>query len=77
MLARFSLPAAMPQRRILSVDIGGTLAKTAFYVPRNDPIRQCAERYEALTHDCIPSKSAARRASKTTKGDQRCVPVPD
>lgn len=39
MISRFVLPTVMPQRKILSVDIGGTLAKTAFFVPKNDPIR--------------------------------------
>ena len=56
MLNRFVLPAVMPSKKILSVDIGGTLAKTAFYVPRDDPIRQNLERFEALTSGTVPSK---------------------
>lgn len=60
MLSRsFRLPAIMPSRKILSVDIGGTLAKTAFYVPRDDPIRLDPGRFEALTHETIPSKLSA------------------
>jgi pantothenate kinase len=34
MLKSFKLPAHLPARKILSVDIGGTLAKVAFYVPK-------------------------------------------
>ena len=56
MINRFVLPAIMPSRKILSVDIGGTLAKTAFFVPRDDPIRQDLGNFEALTSDSIPSK---------------------
>ena len=56
MINRFVLPAVMPSRKILSVDIGGTLAKAAFFVPRNDPLRQNFSRFEALTSECIPSK---------------------
>ena len=56
MINRFVLPAVMPSKKILSVDIGGTLAKTAFFVPRNDPIRQNLANFEALTQDSIPSK---------------------
>jgi len=57
MLSRFSLPSVMPSRKILSVDIGGTLAKTAFFVPKDDPLRQTFSKFEALTNDTIPSKS--------------------
>jgi hypothetical protein len=39
MLKNFVLPAIMPNRKILAIDIGGTLAKTAFYLPKDDPIR--------------------------------------
>ena len=38
MLKNFKLPHQLPNRKILSVDIGGTLAKAAFYVPRDDPV---------------------------------------
>ena len=27
------LPKKFPNRKIMSIDIGGTLAKTAFYIP--------------------------------------------
>jgi hypothetical protein len=33
----FTLPALFPRKKILSFDIGGTLAKVAFYVPKDDP----------------------------------------
>lgn len=56
MINRFVLPAVMPSRKILSVDIGGTLTKTVFFVPSNDPIRQDLANFEALTSDSIPSK---------------------
>jgi hypothetical protein len=39
MLRSFQLPKAFPAKKILAVDIGGTLAKTAFYIPKGDPIR--------------------------------------
>ena len=35
--ALFQLPAMFPKKKILSIDIGGTLAKVAFYVPKDDP----------------------------------------
>ena len=66
---RFRLPAVMPDRKILSVDIGGTLAKTAFYVPREDPIRLNLERFEALTHDTIPSKLSAVTQIRVTSAN--------
>jgi len=56
MINRFVLPSIMPSRKILSVDIGGTLTKAAFYLPNDDPIRQNLGKFEALTSDCIPSK---------------------
>ena len=33
MRAALRLPKKFPLKKILSIDIGGTLAKTAFYVP--------------------------------------------
>jgi len=39
MFKNFVLPALMPNKKILSVDIGGSLAKTAFYVPKDDFLR--------------------------------------
>lgn len=30
-------PEQFPKKKILSLDIGGTLAKTAFYIPSDDP----------------------------------------
>lgn len=29
----FKLPSKFPNKKIISIDIGGTLAKSAFYVP--------------------------------------------
>lgn len=56
MLKNFVLPATLPAHKILSVDIGGTLAKVAFYVPKNDPIYQNNEKLHKLTSMSIPSK---------------------
>jgi hypothetical protein len=50
-----SLPLQFPNKRILSIDIGGTLAKTAFYIPRSDPQMEDASFHEVLTKDTIPS----------------------
>lgn len=52
-----SLPNKFPSKRILSIDIGGTLAKTAFFLPRDDPQFQDLKNVEILTKDTIPSKS--------------------
>ena len=57
MLGKFVLPAVMPQRKILSVDIGGTLAKTVFYLPKTDPIHKDMEALERITKDSVPCKS--------------------
>ena len=35
MLKTLKLPKVFPNRKIVSIDIGGTLAKTAFYVPNS------------------------------------------
>ena len=40
----------------MAVDIGGTLAKTAFYLPKNDPHRLDSHKLEMLTKDTISSK---------------------
>lgn len=37
------IPIAFPKKKILAVDIGGTLAKTAFYIPRDDPSLHSSE----------------------------------
>ena len=42
----------IPSKKILGVDIGGTLTKTAFLVPRNDPMRQDAARFESVIAGC-------------------------
>jgi hypothetical protein len=49
MLKNFVLPVIMPNRKILAIDIGGSLAKTAFYIPKDDPIRQLPNIIEQLT----------------------------
>ena len=46
----------MPNRKIFAIDIGGTLAKTAFYLPKDDPIRKMPHIMEKLTLKAIPSK---------------------
>lgn len=50
------MPISFPQKKILAVDIGGTLAKTAFYVPKEDPIRTDYDKFAVLTQNAIPSK---------------------
>ena len=32
--ALFKLPQIFPNKKILSIDIGGTLAKAAYYIPK-------------------------------------------
>ena len=56
MLKNFVLPAIMPNRKIFAIDIGGTLAKTAFYLPKDDPSRKMPHIMEKLTLKAIPSK---------------------
>ena len=55
-------PAEMPQKKILAVDIGGTLAKAAFYVPYDDPLRQDEARFAELTSECVAGKSISQRS---------------
>lgn len=33
----FNLPSKFPNKKIFAIDIGGSLAKTAFYIPKTDP----------------------------------------
>ena len=56
MLRSFHLPTSFPAKKILAVDIGGTLAKTAFYIPKSDPIRLDQDKFRILTKQSIPSK---------------------
>jgi hypothetical protein len=49
MISRGLLPSVMPGKKILAVDIGGTLAKAAFYVPKGDPLHNDTEGFKALT----------------------------
>lgn len=58
MLRSFSLPQFFPAKKILAVDIGGSLAKTAFYIPKGDPVRLDEEKFRILTNKSIPSKFA-------------------
>jgi len=48
------LPSKLPSRKILALDIGGTLAKTALYVPKDDPVRLNTSTFEAITNKSIP-----------------------
>lgn len=50
----FQLPTVFPKKRILSFDIGGTLAKVAYYVPKDDPKFQDPACHEKLTKETIP-----------------------
>jgi hypothetical protein len=52
----FSLPSIFPRKKILSIDIGGTLAKVAFYLPKDDVKLKNPQYYEKLTKDSIPCK---------------------
>lgn len=52
----FHMPALLPNKKIVSIDIGGTLAKVAFYIPRGDPKLRDPVYQEKLTKDTIPSK---------------------
>ena len=52
------IPKKLPKHKILSIDIGGTLAKTAFYIPLEDQTAlEKAGKLESLMDDTIPSKS--------------------
>jgi hexokinase len=51
------LPAHFPNKKILSIDIGGTLAKAAFYVPNDHKLKMMEMgKFTSLTHNTIPSK---------------------
>ena len=53
----FTLPALFPRKKILSFDIGGTLAKVAFYVPKDDPKFHSDPTYqEKISKDSFPCK---------------------
>ena len=53
----FQLPSVFPKKKILSIDIGGTLAKVAFYVPKDDhKFKTEPEYHDKLTKQSIPSK---------------------
>ena len=53
----FQIPAKFPKKRILSMDIGGTLAKIAYYVPKDDPkFTNDPEYHQKLTQQAIPCK---------------------
>jgi hypothetical protein len=56
MFKNFILPALMPNKKILSVDIGGSLAKTAFFIPKDDTVRHNKKQWETITSKAIPSK---------------------
>ena len=56
------MPAILPKKKILSIDIGGTLAKVAFYVPKDDPSFKEPEFQEKLTKETIPSKNFKERS---------------
>jgi hypothetical protein len=52
----FHFPSKLPNKKILSVDIGGTLAKTAFYIPRDDSNHKVIEHHELLSKNSVPCK---------------------
>jgi len=50
-----TLPKKLPNRRIISIDIGGTLAKTAFYIPESHHKKLEEDgRLSVLTANTIP-----------------------
>ena len=51
-----NLPFCFPKKKILAIDVGGTLAKAAFYVPPDDPHLQNKEFTAILSESTIPSK---------------------
>ena len=56
MYSKFMLPTMMPKQKILAVDVGGTLAKACFYVPREYQEQLDQSKYDMLTEKTIPSK---------------------
>jgi hypothetical protein len=53
----FQLPSLFPKKKIISLDIGGTLAKMAFYIPKDDPAFKEPEYHQKLSKETIPSKA--------------------
>ncbi len=50
------MPLKFPNKKIMAFDIGGSLAKVAFYLPKAEPQFQDFKNFELLTKDTIPSK---------------------
>jgi len=56
--APLRLPQILPNKKMLAIDIGGTLAKAAFYIPKPHLESLSADgKLEALTESSIPRKS--------------------
>ena len=51
------LPQVLPTKKILSIDIGGTLAKAAFYMPKSELAElEKNDKIESITKEALPSK---------------------
>jgi hypothetical protein len=53
------LPTRFPNKKIMAVDIGGTLTKVAFFLPQGPDGASNKEelnRLESITSECVPSK---------------------
>jgi hexokinase len=64
MFKNFKLPGQFPQRKILALDIGGTLAKVAFYLPKDDPLRHNESKLQQImvnSRSCKPSPLSVNR----------------
>jgi len=55
------LPTRFPNKKIMGVDIGGTLTKVAFFLPQGadgSTNREELDRLEAITSQCVPIELA-------------------
>lgn len=73
----FTIPTHMPKHKILSVDIGGTLAKMAFYVPKGHKILQSGQKIDdVLGHDVLPCKFAYFILTDPSRNAERRYDLP-
>ena len=49
--------ASMARRKFLGIDIGGSLAKAVFYVPKDDPAHEKLQALDKLTYPRVPEMS--------------------
>ena len=48
------LPSNLPNKKVLSIDIVGSLAKAAFYIPQG--LLEMDEKLQAIEQESVPSK---------------------